>query len=98
MAEGARMVTVKRMQEENLASEGQAGAERQARRQGEGAAAQIETGRIGREAEAARASSVSEAQRVKRETDAQRAAAQADIERATREKGQAEAARAAAVL
>jgi outer membrane protein OmpA-like peptidoglycan-associated protein len=112
MAEDARIITIKKMQEESLANERQAGADRQLRAEAgqreaaagqllaenERAAAQSETGRIRREAEAARAGAQSEAERVKRETDAQRAAAQSDIERAGREKAEAEAARAAAVL
>jgi hypothetical protein len=112
MAEDARIITIKKIQEESLANERRAGAERQeqaeagqrnategrVRAEGERAAAQSETERIRREAEAARASAQSEAERVKRETDAQRATAQADIERATREKAEAEAARAAAIL
>jgi len=97
------------MAEETLANERQASAERELKAEagrrsaaaGE-AAAQSETDRVKREAEAARAAAQSaaesEAARIKRETDAQRAAAQSDIERAGREKAEAEAARAAAVL
>jgi len=82
MAEDARLITVKKRQEENLANERQAGADRQARTEGERAAAQTETERVRREAETAHASSLAEADRIKHETDAQRAAAQADIARA----------------
>src|SRR5437763_1148130 len=112
MAEDARIITIKKMQEESLANERQASAERELRAEAgqrsaaavqllaesERAAAQSETDRIRRDAETARAAAQSEAERVRRETDAQRMAAQSDIERAGREKAEAEAARAAAVL
>src|SRR5207248_1404527 len=86
MAEDARIITIKKMQEESLANERQAAAERELRAEagqrsaaaGQ-AAAQSETDRIRRDAEAARAASQSEAERLKRETDAQRASAQSDI-------------------
>jgi outer membrane protein OmpA-like peptidoglycan-associated protein len=110
MAEDARIITIKKMQEELLANERQAGADResqaeagrrsaaasQAIAEGERAAAQSETDRTRRDAEAARNAAQSEADRVKRETDVQRATAQSDIERAGREKADAEAGRAAA--
>jgi outer membrane protein OmpA-like peptidoglycan-associated protein len=98
MAEDARIITIKKMQEESLANERQAGAERELRAEAGQRSAQSEADRIKRDAEAARAAAQSEAERVKRETDAQRASAQSDIERAGREKAEAEAARAAAVL
>jgi outer membrane protein OmpA-like peptidoglycan-associated protein len=112
MAEDARIITVKKMQEETLASERQSGvaratrseaarqsaADSQLRAEGERAAAQSETDRTRRDAEAARATAQSEADRMRREGDAQRSAAQADMERAGREKADTEAARAAAVL
>jgi outer membrane protein OmpA-like peptidoglycan-associated protein len=111
MAEDARIITVKKIEEERLANERAAAAEREARAkaeteaeaqrraraEAERAAAQSEAERIKREAEAARAAAQAEAERVKRETDAQRATAQAEIERAAREKAEAEATRAAAV-
>jgi len=98
MAEDARIITIKKVQEESLANERQAGAERELQAEAGQRSAQSETDRTKRDAEAARAAAQSEAERVKRETDAQRAAAQSDIERAGREKAEAEAARAAAVL
>jgi outer membrane protein OmpA-like peptidoglycan-associated protein len=98
MAEDARIITIKKMQEESLANERQAGAERELRAEAGQRSAQSETDRVKRDAEAARAAAQSEAERVKRETDAQRASAQSDIERAGRAKAEAEAARAAAVL
>jgi len=90
MAEDARIITVKKIQEENLANERQAGTLREEQ-------AQSETERVRMAAEAARVAAQSEADRMKRETDAQSATARADIDRATREKAEAEAARLAAV-
>src|SRR5712692_9052194 len=62
MAEDARIITIKKMQEESLANERQAGAQRelkaeagQRNAEGQRAAAQSETDRIKRDAEAARA-------------------------------------------
>jgi len=98
MAEDARIITIKKMAEESLANERQAGAERESLAEAGKRNAQSETDRVKRDADAARAAAESEAARIKRETDAQRAAAQSDIERAGREKAEAEAARAAAVL
>ena len=90
MAEDARIITIKKIQEENLANERQAGSLREE-------SARTETERVRTTAEAARLAAQSEADRVKRETDAQRASAKADMDRATREKAEAEAARLAAV-
>src|SRR5439155_4336838 len=67
MAEDARIITIKKMQEESLANERQAGAEREQRAEGQRAAAQSETDRVKRDAETARATMQSEAGRVKRE-------------------------------
>jgi outer membrane protein OmpA-like peptidoglycan-associated protein len=93
MAEDARIITIKKMGEEQLANERQAGADRESRVESERAAAQSEAERVRREAEASRASAQAEAERVKRETDAQNAAAQAE---ATRLKLDADAQSAAA--
>jgi outer membrane protein OmpA-like peptidoglycan-associated protein len=93
MAEDARIITVKKMGEEQLANERQAGADRESRAESERAAAQSEAERVTRDAEAAQASARAEAERVKRDTDAQTAAAQAE---ATRLKLQADAQSAAA--
>jgi len=54
MAEDARIITVKKIGEETLANERQAGADRESRAEGERAAAQSETDRVTREAEGAR--------------------------------------------
>jgi outer membrane protein OmpA-like peptidoglycan-associated protein len=90
MAEDARIITIKKLQEENLANERQAGSLREE-------TARTETERVRTTAETARLAAQAEADRVKRETDGQRASAKADMDRATREKAEAEAARLAAV-
>jgi outer membrane protein OmpA-like peptidoglycan-associated protein len=90
MAEDARIITIKKLQEEYLANERQAGTLREE-------SARTETERVRTTAEAARLAAQAEADRVKRETDGQRASAKADMDRATREKAEAEAARMAAV-
>jgi outer membrane protein OmpA-like peptidoglycan-associated protein len=81
MAEDARIITIKKMEEEGLANERQAGADRESRAENERAAAQSEAERVRRDAEASQASAAAEAERVRRETDAQRASAQAEAER-----------------
>jgi len=81
MAEDARIITVKKIEEENLANERQAGADRESHAESERAAAQSETERVTREAEGARIASQVEAERVKREHEAQMSAAQAEADR-----------------
>jgi len=81
MAEDARIITVKKMEEENLASERQAGVDRESRAEGKRAAAQSETERVTREADGARVAAQAEAERLKREHEVQIAAAQADADR-----------------
>jgi outer membrane protein OmpA-like peptidoglycan-associated protein len=97
-AEDSRAIAVQRQEEERLASERQAGADREAlakaeaetearlraRAEAESAAAQSETARITREAEAARVAAQTEADRLKRENDAAQATAQAEAELAAR--------------
>jgi outer membrane protein OmpA-like peptidoglycan-associated protein len=85
MAEDSRAIAVKRQEEESLANERQAGAERESRAENERAAAQSETDRVTREAEAARAAAGLEADRLKRDNDAQRAAAETEADRLRRE-------------
>lgn len=85
MAEDSRIITVKKIQEEQLAAERQAGADREARSENARAAAESETGRIARQAENARIAAEAETQRVAREHDAQTAAAQAEADRLKRE-------------
>jgi len=81
MAEDARIITIKKMEEENLANERQAGVERESRAEGERAAAQSETERVTREAEEARHAAHANAERLKRENEAQMAAAQSEADR-----------------
>jgi outer membrane protein OmpA-like peptidoglycan-associated protein len=87
MAEDARIITIKKIQEEVLASERQAGAQREAVAESGRAAAQSETERIARDAEQARVAAETEARRVAREHDAQTAAAQTEADRLQRENG-----------
>ena len=85
MAEDARIITVKKIEEEQLATERRVGAEREAHAEGVTAAALSETDRVTREAEQARLAAVESAERVKRETDAETAAARAEADRLRRE-------------
>jgi len=97
MAEDARIITVKKMDEQTLANERQAGADREARAEGERAAAKSETERVTREAEGARIAAQVENDRVQREAEGSRVAALAETDRLKREHemqmaaGQAEA-------
>jgi outer membrane protein OmpA-like peptidoglycan-associated protein len=81
MAEDARIITVKKIDEEQLAAERQAGADREARAENGRAAAQSETERVTREAEGARLSAQTEADRAKRESDADITAARIEADR-----------------
>jgi outer membrane protein OmpA-like peptidoglycan-associated protein len=94
MAEDARIITIKKMNEESLSNERQASADRELK--AEAAQRSAAAGQL--LAEGQRAAAQSETDRTKREAEAARAAAQSDIERAGREKADAEAARAAAML
>ena len=95
MAEDARIITVKRIEEERLATERTAAAEREARAKAEAEAEVQRRGRAEAEqkaeserrarAETERAAAQSEAERIKREAETARAAAQADAERVKRE-------------
>jgi outer membrane protein OmpA-like peptidoglycan-associated protein len=78
MAEDSRIITVKKIEAEQLATERRAGAEREA-------AALSEADRVTREAAQARLTAVESAERVKRETDAETAAARAEADRLRRE-------------
>jgi outer membrane protein OmpA-like peptidoglycan-associated protein len=93
MAEDARIITVKRIQEAQLASERQAGADREMRAENERAAAQSETERVAREAETARVAAEAEADRLRRDNDARAAAARNEADRL---RGENDAQRAAA--
>ena len=81
MAEDARIITVKRIQEEQLANERQAGADREVRAENQRAAAQSETERIAREAERARLTAQADAERLRRDNEARTAAAQNEADR-----------------
>jgi len=81
MAEDSRIITVKKLEEEQLANERQAGVDREARAESGRAAAQSETERVAREAEGARVAAQHEAERVRREHDTQLAAAQVEFDR-----------------
>jgi outer membrane protein OmpA-like peptidoglycan-associated protein len=85
MAEDSRIITVKKIEEGQLANERQAGVEREARAESGRAAAESETERIAREAEGSRVAAQAEAERVRREHDGQTAAAQVESDRLQRE-------------
>ncbi len=85
MAEDSRIITIKKMQEEQLAGERQASADRETRSENGRVAAQSEADRIAKDAETARLAAQNEAQRVAREHDAQTAAAQAETDRLKRD-------------
>jgi outer membrane protein OmpA-like peptidoglycan-associated protein len=85
MAEDARIITVKKIEEEQLATERRVGAERQARAESDTAAALSEADRVTRAAEQARLAALESADRVRRENDAQTAAAQTEADRLRRE-------------
>ena len=95
MAEDARIITIKKMDEERLANERQAAAEREARARAETEAetqrrAQAEAEQKAEAqrralAEAERAAAQSETERTKREAEATQAAARAEAERLKRE-------------
>mgnify|MGYP000850464260 CR=1 FL=1 len=83
-AEDARAIAVKRQEEEALLAERQASADRETRANTERAAAQAETDRVTREAEAARLRAQAEADRLRLDRDAQAAAALAEADRLRR--------------
>jgi len=76
VAEDARAIAVKRQDEEILANERQAGADRELRAENSRDAAQSEAERVTRQAAAARLTAQAEADRVKRNNEAQAANAQ----------------------
>ena len=80
MAEDARIITVKKIVEETLASERQAGAEREAVAESGRAAAQEDAARVAKNAETARVAAQLEADRVQQENAARMAAAQKDAD------------------
>jgi outer membrane protein OmpA-like peptidoglycan-associated protein len=80
-AEDARAIAVQRQEEEALANERQAAAEREAVAQDQRDAAQSEAERVTRNAETARLDAQNQADRLKRDNDARLAAAQAEADR-----------------
>ena len=84
-AEDARAIAVKRQEDEALAAERRQSLEREALAQSERAAAQTETDRVTREAEAARLKAQADTERLTRERDAQAAAATAEADRIRRD-------------
>jgi outer membrane protein OmpA-like peptidoglycan-associated protein len=78
MAEDARIITIKKIDEELLVSERQAAGERESRAENGRAIAQSETERVTRAAEEARINAQSDADRVRRENEARTAASLAD--------------------
>ena len=85
MAEDSRAIAVKRQEADELSAEQQQSVNRVALAENGMAAAQSETDRVTREAEAARLQSVAAAQDVKLETEARAAADQAEADRLKRE-------------
>jgi outer membrane protein OmpA-like peptidoglycan-associated protein len=85
MAEDARIITVTKIEEERLATERQAAADRQSQAEGERAAAQADTARVTRDADTAQAAAQSEADRLKRENDAKMLDAQNAADQAKRD-------------
>jgi outer membrane protein OmpA-like peptidoglycan-associated protein len=82
MAEDARIITVKKIDEERLADERQAGAEREALAENQRNAAQANAVLVTQNADAARLAAQSDADRVERENAARMAAAQNEADRA----------------
>jgi outer membrane protein OmpA-like peptidoglycan-associated protein len=85
MAEDSRIITVKKIGEETLAGERQAGADREALAESGRAAAQDDAALTARNAERARVAAQLEADRVKQENAAQTAAAQDEADRLKRQ-------------
>jgi outer membrane protein OmpA-like peptidoglycan-associated protein len=85
MAEDARIITVKKIGDEQLANERQSGADREARAESGRAAAQADTARVTRDADTARVAAQSEADRVGRENAANLNAVQDEANRAKRD-------------
>jgi outer membrane protein OmpA-like peptidoglycan-associated protein len=85
MAEDARIITVKKIDEERLANERQAGAEREALAESQRAEAQANSARVTRDADAAQLAAQSEAGRVERENAARMETARNEADRAKRD-------------
>jgi outer membrane protein OmpA-like peptidoglycan-associated protein len=85
MAEDARIITIKKIGEENLARERQAGVDREALAQSGLVAAQADAAQVTRNAVAAQAAAQAEADRLKQENTAKMEAAQIEADRAKRD-------------
>jgi outer membrane protein OmpA-like peptidoglycan-associated protein len=85
MAEDARIITVKKIGEEQLANERQAGADREALAGIQRATAEADTARVTRNAEKAQIAAQSEADRVRQENTARMEAARSEADRAKRD-------------
>jgi outer membrane protein OmpA-like peptidoglycan-associated protein len=85
MSEDARIITIKKIDEERLASERQAGADRESRAESQRAAAQADAERVTRDAETAQVAAQTEADRLKLENDAKMVASQNEADRAKRD-------------
>jgi outer membrane protein OmpA-like peptidoglycan-associated protein len=85
MAEDSRTIAVKRQEDDALAAERQGSVDREAQAHNGLVAAQSETDRVTRDAEAARIKALAESERLTREKDAQSAASSAEAERLKRE-------------
>lgn len=85
MAEDARIITVKKIDEDRLTAERQAGAARELSAESGRAAAQTETDRVTRQAAGERVIAQADADRVKRDNDAQTAAALTEADRLKRD-------------
>ena len=81
MAEDARIITVKKIAEEQLASERQAGTDREAVSESARVAAQANAAQVTQEAAMAQVAALSEAERLKRENDAKTLAAENEADR-----------------
>jgi outer membrane protein OmpA-like peptidoglycan-associated protein len=81
MAEDARIITVKKIDEERLANERQAGADREALAESQRAEAQANAARVTQDADAARLAAQNEADRAKRDNETRMAAAQNEADR-----------------
>jgi len=85
MAEDARIITVKKIDEDRLTAERQAGVARELSAENGRAAAQSEADRVTRQAAGERVIAQADADRVKRDNDAQTAAAMAEADRLKRD-------------
>ncbi|MGA2154990.1 MAG: OmpA family protein [Bryobacteraceae bacterium] len=85
MAEDARIITVKKIDEERLTNERLAGADREARAETARAAAQADAARVAKDAAAAQVAAQTEADRVMRENTANMDAAQNEANRVKRD-------------